>query len=184
MGAAVDAHGCEFDSDGDGTIDMHDDCPNTPAGASVDGDGCELDTDRDGIVNSKDRCPGTSAGSTVDSVGCLVAGSMVLDGVSFENNSSVLTGSAKSKLDEIASALRAHADSKVEVAGYTDSRGDAGYNKSLSQRRAESVVDYLVSTGVSRSNLSAVGHGEANPVADNSTSAGRAANRRVEFNVQ
>ena len=68
------------------------------------------------------------------------------------------------------------------VAGHTDSDGDDAYNKDLSQRRAQSVVDYLSSRGVENSNMIAKGFGEEQPVADNETTEGKAANRRVELN--
>jgi OOP family OmpA-OmpF porin len=69
----------------------------------------------------------------------------------------------------------------VVIEGHTDSQGDDALNKSLSQRRAEQVKEYLVSKGISASRLSAIGYGEARPISDNSTSAGRAKNRRVVF---
>ena len=69
------------------------------------------------------------------------------------------------------------------IEGHTDSTGPDGYNQGLSERRAEAVQGYLVDHGVSPSNLSTVGYGEAQPVADNSTREGRALNRRVELRV-
>lgn len=69
----------------------------------------------------------------------------------------------------------------MEVAGHTDNRGTAQLNRDLSQRRAESVMRYLVSKGANAANLSARGYGPDSPVADNKTSAGRAENRRVEL---
>jgi OOP family OmpA-OmpF porin len=68
---------------------------------------------------------------------------------------------------------------RVEVAGHTDSRGNDSYNLKLSQRRAESVRDYLISMGIESSRLTARGYGESQPVATNSTEGGRAQNRRV-----
>jgi outer membrane protein OmpA-like peptidoglycan-associated protein len=72
----------------------------------------------------------------------------------------------------------------VEVAGHTDATGTDEYNQGLSERRARSVVDYLVGKGIDRSRLDAVGRGESQPVADNGTRDGRAQNRRVELNVR
>ena len=68
------------------------------------------------------------------------------------------------------------------VAGHTDSDGDAAYNKDLSQRRAQSVVNYLTGQGVEGSNMIAKGFGEEQPIADNDSAEGKAANRRVELN--
>ena len=71
----------------------------------------------------------------------------------------------------------------VEVAGHTDSMGSEAYNQGLSERRAQSVQDYLVSKGVKAQRLTAKGYGESMPVASNDTDAGRAENRRVELIV-
>jgi OOP family OmpA-OmpF porin len=72
----------------------------------------------------------------------------------------------------------------VEVSGHTDATGADDYNQGLSERRANSVVAYLVSKDIDAGRLSAVGHGESMPVADNATKDGRAQNRRVELNVK
>jgi len=169
------------DADGDGVTDDRDRCPTTPAGAKVDANGCELDSDGDGVVDSRDACPGTPAGVKVDSNGCeIVAKVISLDGVFFHTNSAELKGDSYSVLDSAAGTLTSMPNVSVEVAGHTDSQGDAGYNQNLSQQRAETVRSYLISKGVSASRLSATGYGESQPVADNSSSAGRAQNRRVE----
>jgi outer membrane protein OmpA-like peptidoglycan-associated protein len=70
---------------------------------------------------------------------------------------------------------------KVEVAGHTDSANSDTYNLDLSQRRADAVLNYFVSKGVETDRLSAKGYGEAEPIADNSTTEGRFKNRRVEL---
>ncbi len=183
-GAKVDQHGCqqELDSDGDGVLDSKDKCPGTPRGAAVDHNGCELDSDGDGVVDSKDRCPGTPAGVKVDRKGC--AEPIVLKGVNFENDSAVLTAKAKAILNGVAASLKKRPDIKITIAGHTDSRGSAAYNKMLSQRRADSVRRYLASKGVKASNLAAKGFGEEQPIATNDTAAGRADNRRVELRMQ
>lgn len=72
---------------------------------------------------------------------------------------------------------------KVQVEGYTDNVGTQEYNQTLSQQRGDAVRDYLVSQGVSASNMTATGYGMNNPIADNATSAGRAQNRRVQLVV-
>jgi outer membrane protein OmpA-like peptidoglycan-associated protein len=71
----------------------------------------------------------------------------------------------------------------VGVEGHTDSSGDNVFNQTLSERRAQAVADYLVAAGFSSHRISAVGHGETQPVADNETSGGRALNRRVEITI-
>ena len=85
-------------------------------------------------------------------------------------------------LDQVAGILTARPDLRlVRVEGHTDDRGSDSYNLDLSQRRAESVVSYLVSRGVEPQSLSPVGYGETQPIADNRSPEGRADNRRVEF---
>lgn len=107
-----------------------------------------------------------------------------LKGVSFHSASATLTETSKKILDRLASKLRQVSEVKYEVAGYTDSSGDSAKNQTLSQRRAEAVVNYLVNHhGVDAAKLSAVGYGDANPIADNATPAGRTLNRRVELNL-
>jgi OmpA-OmpF porin, OOP family len=106
---------------------------------------------------------------------------VVLKGVNFANNSAQLTAASTAVLDEVASTLVKRSDIRAEVAGHTDDRGEANYNRSLSQKRAESVRAYLVSKGVDASRLTARGYGEDSPIADNKSDKGRAENRRVEL---
>jgi outer membrane protein OmpA-like peptidoglycan-associated protein len=87
------------------------------------------------------------------------------------------------KLARIAGIFMAHPDLKVQVEGYTDNVGSEGYNQKLSEQRANTVDSFLVSQGIPAQNVSAVGYGMDNPVADNSTAAGRKQNRRVEMVV-
>ena len=77
--------------------------------------------------------------------------------------------------------LNNNPDLNIEIQGYTDSTGEEDYNVQLSQRRAESVMSYLVSRGIDPDRLTAKGYGSVNPVASNDTPQGRAKNRRVEF---
>jgi OOP family OmpA-OmpF porin len=107
--------------------------------------------------------------------------SLVLEGVNFVTNSSELTPESKSILDDVAQSLKDWPEVKVEIEGHTDSVADPAYNMDLSQRRAESVRDYLESRGIASSRLSAKGYGETRPIASNDTPEGRAKNRRVEL---
>lgn len=114
-------------------------------------------------------------------------GSVKLDipgSVLFATDSAVINPSFRQTLDDIAGTLNQHPDTIVNVVGHTDSKGAADYNQRLSQNRAASVSQYLSSRGVSAARISAVGQGESMPVADNSTEAGRAQNRRVELFVR
>lgn len=172
------------DSDGDGVADAADRCPGTPPGAHVDASGCELDADADGIVDRLDKCPATPSGAKIDAVGCEIAEAIILKGVNFENDSARLTKDSLPVLDAAAEALLKRPNVRTEVAGYTDSRGLEEHNHVLSQRRADAVKQYLVSKGVPAANLTSQGYGEDNPIADNKTASGRAANRRVELRAQ
>jgi outer membrane protein OmpA-like peptidoglycan-associated protein len=105
--------------------------------------------------------------------------------VLFVTNKSDLLPGAKAKLDEVADALtKQDTESKMVVEGHTDSQGAASYNQDLSQRRAQSVRDYLVSRGISPDRITSQGFGPTRPIADNGTAEGRANNRRVEIVVQ
>lgn len=103
--------------------------------------------------------------------------------VSFGFDSSALTATARNALNDVASVLQTYADTRVNIAGHTDSTGDAAYNRRLSERRAASVGDYLAENGIARNRLSMRGYGENQPVASNSTEQGRAQNRRVEITL-
>jgi OOP family OmpA-OmpF porin len=108
----------------------------------------------------------------------------VLVGVNFEFNSAKLTPESYPILFDAAKTLLSNPELKVEIQGYTDNIGSEQYNKKLSQMRAEAVMKYLIAKGVSADRLTAVGYGESNPIADNKTAEGRAANRRIEFKVK
>lgn len=176
------------DSDGDGLSDSADRCPSQAAPTA---DGCpapvaRTDADGDGVYDSEDHCPGTLQGLKVDERGCAVQTeqqSVVLKGVTFLPGSTTLTDEAKAVLDPAAAALMGQQDLKVEIGGHTDAQGSDAANQKLSQRRADSVRQYLVSKGVAADRLTAKGYGEAQPVATNDTPAGRAENRRVEFKI-
>ncbi len=185
-GTAVDANGCPKDTDGDGVLDGADKCPNTPAGTRVDSFGCAPDSDGDGVTDDRDRCPNTVAGSRVDAVGCILlfeAGKpLVLQGVNFELNKAVLLPQSLEILDQVAASLVANETVTVEVGGHTDGTGSRANNMRLSDARAKSVRDYLISKGVAAARLTAKGYGPDKPIAENTTATGRLANRRVELN--
>lgn len=110
-------------------------------------------------------------------------------GILFATGSSTLSSTAQSSLFQFANVLKNNADCDVAVQGYTDNAGwknstaaqSQQKNLELSQQRAQSVTNYLLSQGVSTTQIrSTMGYGEANPVADNATAAGKAQNRRVE----
>lgn len=105
--------------------------------------------------------------------------------LNFAFDSSQIKPTDKTTLDTlVVPALKAHPRIKIHIAGYADNDGSAEYNLALSQLRAQSVLDYLVSQGISSSRLSVIARGEENPIGINDTAGGRAKNRRVEFIVE
>jgi outer membrane protein OmpA-like peptidoglycan-associated protein len=187
-GAIVDHSGCPVDSDKDGVPDGLDKCPGTPAGIEVDSVGCQRikDSDGDGVDDSKDKCPGTAAGTRVDAVGCPILFTeaktpVVLRGVTFETGRSALKPDSYTILDIVAASLVANPDIKIEIGGHTDNTGSAATNTRLSEARANAVRAYLATKGVAPERMVAKGYGPTQPVAPNTTAAGRAQNRRVEL---
>lgn len=123
------------------------------------------------------------AGLQVDANCRIIEQTLVVRAVDFEFNSAQLTAPARQTLDEVAASLVKQPELKIEIQGYTDSTGSPEYNLRLSQKRAESVRDYLMGKGVNPAALTAKGFGVANPIATNKTTDGRAQNRRVAFQV-
>ena len=202
--------GCP-DSDNDGVEDSKDQCPNTPAGVKVDANGCPIDRDGDGIPDYQDKCPDVAGlaqfsgcpdtdgdgipdnidkcptiAGTVENSGCPEEAKKLvesLENIQFEFNSDKIKPEFYSVLDSAVQILNAHPEYNLNIAGYTDSIGTEQYNQNLSERRAQSVVKYLVDKKIDSSRLKAAGYGEEQPVADNGTKEGRLKNRRVEFKI-
>ena len=101
-------------------------------------------------------------------------------GILFASNSSTLNSTSRLSLDKFATSLQNNPDTDVKIYGHTDSTGSDAINNPLSQRRAESVYNFLLSKGINGSRIVSQGFGSTQPVADNSTSAGKSQNRRVE----
>lgn len=140
------------------------------------------DTDGDGVADSRDDCPGTPQRTPVDGRGRPAIPS--LEGVHFEHDKAVLTASARSILDEVATITTANPHVHVEITGHRESSGSDSYKQSLSERRAQAARTYLESIGVSGTRLAALGRSESSPVADDSSREGRAANRRVDLTAR
>lgn len=181
--------GCPIpDTDGDGINDEEDKCPTVAGLARY--QGCPIpDTDGDGVNDEEDKCP--SRPGPESNQGCPVIAKEVIDKVNFAaKNVFFATGSSKlmaksnKSLDEVAKLMLADASLKMDIDGHTDSQGSDELNQTLSEKRANSVRDYLISKGVDASRLTATGYGEAKPIADNNTAAGRAKNRRTEMTVR
>ena len=103
--------------------------------------------------------------------------------ITFETDSYNLKGSFYPALNSVGQVLAKYADTTLRVTGHTDNTGSRQYNQSLSERRAGSVADYLVTRQVARERMLVVGAGFDQPIADNSSAQGRAENRRVELYV-
>ncbi|NPA44116.1 MAG: OmpA family protein [Chlorobi bacterium] len=112
-----------------------------------------------------------------------VGAKIVLNNVFFDTGKSKLRPESYPELNRLANLLKKYKNIRVEISGHTDSQGSESSNLKLSQRRAQSVVDYLISQGVNFAQIVAKGYGESQPRADNSTRAGRQLNRRVEAKI-
>jgi OOP family OmpA-OmpF porin len=128
------------------------------------------------VYDYADQCPGTPKGAVVDERGC-----WVIRGVQFATAKYTIRPSSYPILDQVVEVLSKNPSLRVEVDGHTDSTGSAAFNQTLSEQRAEAVLEYFVSKGISRGRLTARGFGPRNPVASNATAEGRAQNRRVEL---
>jgi len=143
----------------------------------------DADSDKDGVIDRLDDCADSPADLSVDEKGCSII-EFKFDGVNFEPKSFDLTEESKLILDEAAITINASPEiQKIEVQAHTDYKGSGEANLKLSEQRASSVRDYLVSRGVSENRLVARGYGESLPIADNMTAEGRAKNRRVELKI-
>jgi OmpA-OmpF porin, OOP family len=155
------------DSDGDGVSDQFDKCPGTPAGTPVDGSGCPLPK-----IDTAAFCKFCQGKDTVAATG----------NVQFDFDSYVLRTSSYPLLDKKSADIKA-SGATVTLAGYASSEGTLAHNMQLSKDRANAVKNYLINSGVEAKKLKAKGYGIANPIAPNSTEAGRELNRRVEFHM-
>jgi outer membrane protein OmpA-like peptidoglycan-associated protein len=102
----------------------------------------------------------------------------------FDLDSAALRPESRSTLRELASNFQRYPDEVIDVEGHTDSSGTTEHNQVLSERRANSVRDYLVDNGVPSRSITAVGYGETRPKSTNSTPEGRQLNRRVEIHIR
>jgi OOP family OmpA-OmpF porin len=108
---------------------------------------------------------------------------IIPDHILFDFDSSVVKPMFSLVLEEIAKILQQKSNKGLVIEGHTDSIGAAEYNQLLSERRANTIKEFLISKGLSASSLTAKGVGEQKPIADNTTREGRKRNRRVELHV-
>ncbi|MBI5267004.1 MAG: OmpA family protein [candidate division Zixibacteria bacterium] len=180
----VDVNGCPADADHDGVSDYLDHCPGTPTGALVSDDGCPVDSDGDGVPDGVDDCPDSPIAVPVDRYGCIdlsmFSKPMILR-IDYLPGSFEIDLKTKDRLKKIAGILLLVPEVKLDVVGYTDNIGLPDANQKLSEKRARRVRDYLVAMGVASGRIKAVGKGEDNQIAPNTTAEGRSQNRRIEI---
>jgi outer membrane protein OmpA-like peptidoglycan-associated protein len=187
-----DEDGCpDLDNDQDGVPDARDRCPNNPGPAET--QGCPvMDRDGDGVPDNVDKCPDQPG--PVEEHGCPKQYKLVVvqkDRIQIKQQIKFKSASAKiigrqslEVIKEVAQALEDNPRIKrIRVEGHTDSIGDDDANQRLSQRRADAVRAALMKDGVDPDRMESVGYGETRPIASNATAAGRAENRRTEFNI-
>ena len=179
--------------DGDGIIDEQDACPDVAGVANADAskNGCPppKDTDGDSIIDDLDACPKLAGIKHRDPKknGCpkvVVKDNeiLILERIEFALNKAVIRPVSDQLLNEIAAIFKDKAQIKlVEVQGHTDKRGPRYYNKQLSQRRAQAVVEALVKRGIARKRLVAKGYGPDKLVDQADTEEAHQTNRRVQF---
>lgn len=180
-------NGCA-DTDADGVKDGEDKCLNIAG--PVENNGCPYtDSDSDGVLDKDDQCPevaGISANNGCPKVTVEVIKELneYSKTILFDLNKARINESSYEALDAIVTIMNAHKNAHFHIAGYTDSVGKANYNEKLSRERAASVREYLTAHGVGADRLTSEGYGEKNPIATNSTAAGRQQNRRVEVGLE
>ena len=186
-------NGCPPDRDGDGVPDADDACPDVPGVKDADPkkNGCPSDRDGDGVPDADDACPDVPGPRDPDPKknGCpLVVVTekeiKILQQVKFKFDSAEILKESDPILDAVRSVLAEHPEiKKVRVEGHTDNVGRADYNKSLSEKRAGSVMKWLTDHGIAKDRLVAKGYGQEQPIDSNETDTGRANNRRVAFTI-
>jgi OmpA-OmpF porin, OOP family len=170
-------------------FDPVDFCPQIPG--LVELDGCP-DFDHDWIPDVQDACPKEPGPAQND--GCPVGEEPVVeieterlslkDAINFDTGEDTIRPESSGVVDAIAAILKAHGElGRIRVEGHTDNVGSAAYNKDLSQRRAQAVVNALGARGISSARLVPAGFGFERPIAPNTSPLGRAKNRRVEFTI-
>jgi outer membrane protein OmpA-like peptidoglycan-associated protein len=178
--------GCP-DADGDGVADKDDECPNEAGPAE--NNGCPWpDRDGDGVLDKDDQCPDTAG--TVANKGCPEVTEEVQKQLNeyartilFDTGKATLKSESVAVFVDIIRILNEYPNAKFTVEGHTDSVGSEALNQKLSEERANSVRDFLIKEGIATDRLTAIGYGEAKPIASNNTRDGKAQNRRVEINL-
>lgn len=179
-------NGCP-DSDADGLPDFIDKCPNQPG--PKENSGCPFaDKDGDGVLDKDDKCPETAGPK--ENHGCPKIDKetqkvlqTAFDNLEFETAKAIIRTKSYPSLNKLAEVLKQKPNWELQLSGYTDNVGNARANLLLSKRRAQAVKDYLIGQGIEEKRLHVLYFGEKDPVASNSTAAGRQQNRRVEMEI-
>ena len=194
------------DTDNDGVEDKDDQCPDVPG--IKENNGCPIveeipepvvipDTDGDGVNDNEDKCqntPGTAANfgcpevkkldeSTAEAKEVIKSLDEYARTINFNSGKATFTAATYDSLTSILAIFKEYSETNFEINGYTDSVGSESSNLLLSENRANAVKAYFVENGITPTRLKAVGYGEANPIADNTTREGRQLNRRVEIKL-
>ncbi|MCG1037280.1 OmpA family protein [Polaribacter sargassicola] len=189
-GVLVYGNGKAIDSDQDGLPDYKDKCPLVYGPISNEGCPVLVDSDKDGITDDKDACPDTPG--VIENNGCPKQVTTVNNNITqqinllaasinFNTNSDKIKPVSYTTIDEIISLMKKIPEIKFIIEGHTDNVGNDNYNLDLSQRRATSVVNYMIKQGISNDRLESEGFGETRPKFSNNTEGGRQLNRRVEI---
>lgn len=181
-----------LDKDGDGVLDEKDKCLDTLPCDKVDENGCTIkkevvkpviipDTDGDGILDNIDKCLDTPKGFEVDETGC----SKLVDlNVQFDMNKWEIIDEYTSKIKQFIEFMKNHPEYVVVIEGHTDSDGSDSYNQTLSENRANSVREFIISNGnIPKDRIISKGYGESKPLVENVSIENKAKNRRVIANL-
>ena len=177
--------GCP-DADGDGVADGDDTCPNEAGPAA--NSGCPWpDTDGDSVLDKDDKCPNEAGEVALDGCPRVVPTAAVMKTLNdyaktilFNTGKASIQDQSEAVLVNITAILKEYPESKFHIDGYTDSVGAKTSNQLLSERRANTVRDFLIANDIGADRLNSRGFGEANPIDNNKTRNGRKNNRRVE----
>jgi OOP family OmpA-OmpF porin len=187
-GVKVDQDGCPLDSDKDGVPDYLDKCPGTPIGVTVDIKGCPP---VEQIQEARAEAP--AAAAVVETKQAVAAAAVAKEifekgratiNVEFDFDKADIKPAFDEEIQKFALVMKNYPDLKVVIEGYTDNVGKKAYNEKLSERRANSVKNYMTKKlGIEESRLTARGYGNSKPIDSNKTKMGRQKNRRVEAAV-
>jgi outer membrane protein OmpA-like peptidoglycan-associated protein len=195
----ADTDGCpDPDNDNDGIDDAADRCPDEAEDldGDRDADGCpDQDADNDGVPDDSDACPGEAEtiNQYLDEDGCpdvkpqrveVTKQQIVIkEQILFQSGKATIRVESYPVLDDVVMVLRDYPDIEVRIEGHTDNVGNDAANLELSKSRADAVFEYLIAKGVDARRLITEGFGETRPIDTNTTTEGKARNRRVEFHI-